>query len=944
MAGGEAVLGDPGRRGAEPPLAQMHSLHRLTVALYEARSPEEFYREAVRAVLGTAGADRAALLLTDADGVMRFKAWERLSAGYRAAAEGHTPWASDDPAPQPVLVPDVALDAGLAGLQGVFTAEGIGALGFIPLVRRGRLAGEFMLYYDRPHAFGPDEVSVAEVLAAQVAVALERWRSEDELRRSEQRYRRLLEASAEAFIASDPEGRITDWNRQAELTFGWTCDEVTGRPLADVIIPPRYREAHRLGLARFRESGEAPLLGQRVEFEGLRRDGAELPLEISIWLVEGPEEEASFCALVRDIAERRRQARAERQALARAEASAARLAILAEVTAALSVADSTDEVAAAILRTAQAEVGADRGSLCLLDGDELVLTHTVGYPADVLAHGRRFPLDADLPASEAVRERAAVFVRSVEERDRRYPVLRTTPVIHDQALAVVPLVVSPLGTGRPIGSLVLGFAHPRDFTKEEEDFLYLLANRCAGALERARLSDERERAREVTEQAWAEAERAKEEAERAWAEAERAKEEAEWAREEAERAGATLAFLAEASELLGGAMRSEQTVDRLVALAVPRLADGCAVYLVEEGAIRLVALNHREPGQVAVLRACNDRQPPRLAAPSGVGAVVRLGRPELLPSPAGGLRDGPPEFAERLGLLREANIASGLIVPLTARKRTIGALVLVNGPGRPLERDLPSIAEDLARRAAVAIDNARLFEERTFVARTLQESLLPPQLPAIEGIELAARYLPASYDIGGDFYDVFPLPSGAWVLALGDVCGKGPTAAAQTGLIRSAVRAVAMTEADPSRILALVNEAMLSQQSDPQLFTMVLGVLEPHEGGAALTVSSGGHPAPLLLRAGGLVEPAAAGGTLLGVFPDPRLVNFDVELSQGDAIVFFSDGASAPRPQTDPAHLELRLAARAGAPASALADEVLNAARDEPGKDDIAVLVLRVAG
>jgi PAS domain S-box-containing protein len=829
-----------------------------------------------------------------------------------------------------VLVPDVALDAGLAGLREVFTAEGIGALGFIPLVRRGRIAGKFILYYDRPHAFGPDEVSVAEVLAAQVALALERWRGEEELRRSEQRFRRLLEASAEAFIASDPEGRITDWNRQAELTFGWTRDEVTGRPLADVIIPPRYREAHRLGLARFREAGEAPLLGQRVEFEGLRRDGAEVPLEISIWLVEGTQGEASFCALVRDIAERRRQATAERQALDRAEASAARLAILAEVTAALSVADSTDEVAAAILRTAQAEVGADRGSLCLLDGDELVLTHTVGYPPDVLAHWRRFPLDADLPASEAVRQRAAVFVRSVEERDRRYPVFRTTPVIDDQASAVVPLVVSPLGTGRPIGSLVLGFAQPRDFTKEEEDFLYLLANRCAGALERARLSDERERAREVTEQAWAAAERAKGEAERA--------------REEAERAGATLAFLAEASEVLGGAMRSEQAVDRLAALAVPRLADGCAVYLVEDGAIRLAALNHRDPEQVADLRACNERQPPRLAAPSGVGAVVRLGRAELLPHVAGGLRDGSPERAGRLGLLQAASIESGIIVPLTARKRTIGALALVNGPGRLLGQDLPSIAEDLARRAAVAVDNARLFEERTFVARTLQESLLPPQLPAIEGIELAARYLPASYDIGGDFYDVFPLPSGAWVLALGDVCGKGPTAAAQTGLIRSAVRAVAVTELDPSRILALVNEAMLSQHPDHWLFTMVLGVLQRREGGAALTVCSGGHPAPLLLRAGGGVEPAAAGGTLLGVFPDPHLVNFEVELGQGDAIVFFSDGASAPRPQTDPAHLELRLAARAGAPAPVLADEVLNAARDEQGNDDIAVLVLRVAG
>ncbi|HEV8628635.1 MAG TPA: PAS domain S-box protein [Acidimicrobiia bacterium] len=150
-----------------------------------------------------------------------------------------------------------------------------------------------------------DDDNVPLYFIAQVQDITARRRTEDALRASEQRFRQLVDTSTEAFIAMDAEGRITEWNRQAERTFGWSRDEAVGRRLGDTIIPPSFREAHNIGLAHYLATGEGPVLGQRLELEGRHRDGREFPVEFTIWaLGSGPD--LSFNALLHDISERRR--------------------------------------------------------------------------------------------------------------------------------------------------------------------------------------------------------------------------------------------------------------------------------------------------------------------------------------------------------------------------------------------------------------------------------------------------------------------------------------------------------------------------------------------------------------------------------------------------------------------------------------------------------------
>jgi serine phosphatase RsbU (regulator of sigma subunit) len=297
---------------------------------------------------------------------------------------------------------------------------------------------------------------------------------------------------------------------------------------------------------------------------------------------------------------------------------------------------------------------------------------------------------------------------------------------------------------------------------------------------------------------------------------------------------------------------------------------------------------------------------------------------------------------EHLRLLKSVGLGSGMAVPLRARGRVVGAFTLGNDRGRPMAPDDVSLVEELAVRASLAIENARLFTDRAYVARTLQDSLMPPALPQISGLDLAARYHPAFHDVGGDFYDMFPLSTGRWLMAVGDVCGKGPKAAALTGSIRSALRAVAMYERDPSRVLQGVNDAMRWQFEASCLFTMVVAVFDRTPRTLRFTVSCGGHPPPLVIRAHGEVETGGTEGTLLGIFPNPALADRPVDLGHGDAIVLFTDGATNQRVPDEAARLAWVLQQRAGADASVLAEAVIDVARRQQSYDDVAALVVRM--
>ena len=252
--------------------------------------------------------------------------------------------------------------------------------------------------------------------------------------------------------------------------------------------------------------------------------------------------------------------------------------------------------------------------------------------------------------------------------------------------------------------------------------------------------------------------------------------------------------------------------------------------------------------------------------------------------------------------------------------------------------------------ATLIAERAQADAALVHIARTLQRSLLPSALPEIPAIETAARFRPAQRgtDVGGDFYDVFDIGGESWAIVVGDVCGKGPEAAALTALARHTLRAAAMHERDPSRILALLNEALLRHETAPELCTAVYARLDQANGLARLTVSAGGHPLPLLLRADGTVESIGAPGVLLGLSPDPELSDDTRELRSGDAILVYTDGltdAFAPGRVLEVDDLAALLASCAGRSASEIADFVERAALNGHGaqpRDDVALVVLRI--
>jgi serine phosphatase RsbU (regulator of sigma subunit) len=289
-------------------------------------------------------------------------------------------------------------------------------------------------------------------------------------------------------------------------------------------------------------------------------------------------------------------------------------------------------------------------------------------------------------------------------------------------------------------------------------------------------------------------------------------------------------------------------------------------------------------------------------------------------------------------------------VPLTARGRTLGAITFASSDsGRIYEANDLSLAEELGRVAGVAVDNARLYEERSNIARTLQRSLLPPRLPAIDGIEVAARYRAAGEgtDVGGDFYDVFEVGKNAWAVMIGDVCGKGPRAAAVTGLARHTLRAASMNEWRPRRVLLMLNDALVRDEVD-EYCTAVFARFTRVGTQVRVTLACGGHPPPLFLGANGRVEVAGQPGTLLGVFPDPELATAVIDLQPGDGLLFYTDGVTESRgPGIGLSEAALRelLTERAGGSAEALADAVEQAAvAAQPGgpRDDIALVCLRM--
>ncbi|WP_089305935.1 SpoIIE family protein phosphatase [Geodermatophilus pulveris] len=460
---------------------------------------------------------------------------------------------------------------------------------------------------------------------------------------------------------------------------------------------------------------------------------------------------------------------------------------------------------------------------------------------------------------------------------------------------------------------------------------------------------ERVRVEREREAAFAAEQAARHEAELARAAAERARSEAELARADAERIQGRLALMAEATSTLIATLDLSDVLDRLARLCVPLLADWVFISLVDDsGAVRETASRHRD-GREQELHLLATEYAPHLPPDSPTRRSTTTARPVLAQLSDADLDALLPTEATRRAV-RTLGTGSLLAVPMVARRRTRGAILLARADGeRPFGQEDVDLAEDLARRAALAMDNVRLYQQEHTVAVTLQRSLLP-ELPDIPGIESAAHYVSASTaaDVGGDFYDLLHLPDGSIGLVIGDVVGHDVVAAAAMGHLRGLIRACAWEapDPDPGAVLARVDRLVQGLRVAAMATLVYARALPPAEDGGPwqLHVASAGHP-PVLLRApdGGVRVLDEVTGLLVGVDGGAVRPSTTLELPPGTTLLAYTDGLIE-RPGTDLdegiAELVGRLAAaRAGAGPRELCAAAVAGSID--GRDDVALLAVR---
>jgi PAS domain S-box-containing protein len=443
---------------------------------------------------------------------------------------------------------------------------------------------------------------------------------------------------------------------------------------------------------------------------------------------------------------------------------------------------------------------------------------------------------------------------------------------------------------------------------------------------------------------------------------ERARSAAAWAERE-HRERERLEFLVGLTEVSLTAGSHQAFMDEVTAAAVPRLGDWCALHYQPPDSTRLErSVAHADPHKAAWALALADRHPPDPAGGHGVPAVMRTGRTEFIAAFDEELtdtliREATMPADEAQAIFDELALTSAITVPLRAARGVIGAMQLVSAEsGRCFAAEDVALAEAAAGRIAEAVERIWFAEQHRTISATLQRALLPPALPQVPGVSLAARYWPAgaAAEVGGDFYDVFPVEDGLWALLIGDVCGTGSDAAAVSGIARYTTRAAARHGCDHTEVLAWINDAVLHSGRDRFCTACFATLRAEADGSFRLTAASAGHPLPVIVPPDGEARLHGEPGTLLGVFDDIRVHATDARVAPGDVIVFYTDGITdlpPPHGLDAPGTVALLRQAVLDAGGSG-AEHVIERVREaldaripiRQRHDDIALLVLHVCG
>lgn len=711
-----------------------------------------------------------------------------------------------------------------------------------------------------------------------------------------------------AVVQIDRVGAISAWNEDAEELFGYVAEQVTGKPLTDFAAWP-HTPGTSTGIV------EALQLSRWEGSYGIRgSDGRVTPVYASHLRVRDTDGEPStVCLLVRDDERAVLQTPLRGPAPEPGTLTEPHTADPFEVFIGSPAPDDLDGLLQRTVERARDMLDGDAAFLLLATDDEteLEVRASTGLPS-ARQRFARVPVEAGpgrygSARMPAVHEDLTVVPGAV-------PLLSGTGM---RSVVTVPLKVE----GRLTGSLGVAAESPDRYSNEEALRLQFAADRIALAVESARLG-ELERLRR-----------------------------------------GSLSFLVEASDLLAGTLDRDQTLALMAQMTVPTLATWCAVYTIAD--------QSSEPYLSYVLHEDEERI-------DGLKALLsKIAPPDPVPTPGARVWAAPSEAAHQaalrtsmrsLGLGEPMSLGSGIgttlstasavggetvVLPLVARNRVIGMLTLGKPSDEHFRQEILELAEDLSRRAALALDNARLYSERMAISQSLQRSLLPPGLPQVPGVEVEVIYRAAGEgnEVGGDFYDLFPIRDGAYGFAIGDVCGTGPEAAAVTGLARHALRLLAREGFGGPAVLERLNAAILDEGARSRFLTLLYGELWPQEDGSAvLKIVCAGHPLPLRLRQDGTVEPYAEPQPLLGVMDDLELYEQTMTLDPGDVLLCVTDGVTERREGTrmlgDDGLADV-LTTCTGLTAGAVAARIMRAverfATDAPS-DDMAILAMRVPG
>lgn len=542
-----------------------------------------------------------------------------------------------------------------------------------------------------------------------------------------------------------------------------------------------------------------------------------------------------------------------------AKRSSERNAVLQRLASSLSRAAAVPDVVGAVLEDAVKEIGARAALVATLseDGAELEVVGQLGYREDVMGRWARFPVDAELPLSNAVRERRPIVMETLAQRDERYPKLRGEVMPDDHAVVCLPMLVQD----QVVGGMSISFPEPRTFDADAIAFLEAVTTQTGQAMRRASLY-----------------------------EAERS------ARVEAERATERLGLIADASAVVNERLGFAENLSLLAELLVRRVADVCIIDVVDEdGDVERVAAVHRDPSKQPLVDQLKERYAPGGAFSLPIFEVIRTGKPVWRAEmPADSIVQGALD-EEHARMVTALGFQSYMAIPLRTRARIVGTLSLVStDPARLYGPPDVAAAMELAGRAALWIENARLYEERDRTAHVLQQSLLPLEIPAIPGLDIAAGYWPAGEgnEVGGDFYDVFEVLPGTWLAIMGDVCGRGPEAAAVMGIVRHAAWALGGLYDSPSRILEEIDRVMSPRVSANRFCTVCVVRIEVDEARTRLSIASAGHPLPVLVRRGEKLAAAGTPGSMLGIVDDPVFADVELDLGTGESLVLYTDGVT----------------------------------------------------